>query len=65
MRSTDPAGETNGTDESLMAAVRDGDSEKLGILFDRHHGSLFDLRTPLNIGSMPPQPVVIKIEYEF
>jgi RNA polymerase sigma-70 factor (ECF subfamily) len=31
-----------GTDEALMAAVRGGDLDKLGILFDRRHGALFD-----------------------
>jgi RNA polymerase sigma-70 factor (family 1) len=30
------------TDENLMMAVRGGDVEKLGVLFDRHHRSLFD-----------------------
>lgn len=30
------------TDETLMDAVRDGDISKLGILFERHHHSLFD-----------------------
>ena len=30
------------TDENLMLAVRDGDVGKLGILFDRHHRSLFE-----------------------
>jgi RNA polymerase sigma-70 factor (ECF subfamily) len=30
------------TDENLMLAVRDGDVSKLGLLFDRHHRSLFD-----------------------
>jgi RNA polymerase sigma factor (sigma-70 family) len=30
------------TDENLMLAVRDGDVGKLGVLFDRHHRSLFD-----------------------
>ncbi len=30
------------TDESLMLAVRDGDVAKLGLLFERHHVSLFD-----------------------
>ena len=32
----------NETDENLMLAVRDGDTSKLGVLFDRHHRSLFD-----------------------
>ncbi len=30
-------------DQSLMLAVRDGDIEKLGILFERHHARLFNL----------------------
>jgi len=30
------------TDEALMTAVRDGDLAKLGLLFERHHLSLFD-----------------------
>lgn len=30
------------TDEQLMLAVRDGDVEKLGPLFDRHHRPVFD-----------------------
>jgi RNA polymerase sigma factor (sigma-70 family) len=30
------------TDENLMLAVRDGDVAKLGLLFDRHHRTLFD-----------------------
>jgi len=30
------------TDEKLMLAVRDGEVAKLGVLFDRHHRSLFD-----------------------
>src|SRR5262245_493083 len=30
------------TDEALMQAVRDGDLAKLGVLFERHHRSLFD-----------------------
>ena len=30
------------TDEALMQAVRDGDLEKLGMLFERHHVALFD-----------------------
>src|SRR5215471_5432499 len=30
------------TDEFLMTAVRDGDVGKLGMLFDRYHGTLFD-----------------------
>jgi RNA polymerase sigma factor (sigma-70 family) len=30
------------TDETLMLAVRDGDVAKLGILFERYHGPLFD-----------------------
>ena len=32
----------NETDENLMLAVRNGDVGKLGVLFDRHHRSLFD-----------------------
>jgi RNA polymerase sigma factor (sigma-70 family) len=30
------------TDENLMLAVRNGDVAKLGVLFDRHHRTLFD-----------------------
>jgi RNA polymerase sigma-70 factor (ECF subfamily) len=30
------------TDEHLMLAVRNGEVAKLGVLFDRHHRSLFD-----------------------
>jgi RNA polymerase sigma-70 factor (ECF subfamily) len=30
------------TDEALMLAVRDGDVTKLGLLFDRYHGTLLD-----------------------
>jgi len=30
------------TDEALMLAVRDGELEKLGILFERHHTALFE-----------------------
>jgi len=30
------------TDENLMLAVRGGDVAKLGVLFDRHHRTLFD-----------------------
>ena len=30
------------TDEWLMRAVRDGDLTRLGMLFERHHRSLFD-----------------------
>jgi RNA polymerase sigma-70 factor (ECF subfamily) len=30
------------TDENLMLAVRSGDLEKLGVLFERHHRKLFD-----------------------
>jgi len=30
------------SDEVLMSAVRDGDVTKLGLLFDRYHGALFD-----------------------
>lgn len=30
------------TDENLMLAVRNGDVGKLGVLFDRHHRTLFD-----------------------
>lgn len=30
------------TDQSLMLAVRGGDVEKLGILFERHHAQLFN-----------------------
>jgi RNA polymerase sigma factor (sigma-70 family) len=30
------------TDEALMRAVRDGDVDKLGVLFERHHIGLFD-----------------------
>jgi RNA polymerase sigma-70 factor (ECF subfamily) len=30
------------TDEALMLAVRDGDLGKLGALFERYHGALFD-----------------------
>jgi RNA polymerase sigma-70 factor (ECF subfamily) len=30
------------TDENLMLAVRNGEVAKLGMLFDRHHRSLFD-----------------------
>lgn len=30
------------SDEDLMLAVRDGDVSKLGMLFDRYHGTLFD-----------------------
>ena len=30
------------TDETLMLGVRDGDVAKLGLLFERHHGGLFD-----------------------
>jgi len=30
------------TDQSLMQQVRDGDVGKLGILFERHHGMLFN-----------------------
>lgn len=29
-------------DQSLMLAVREGDIEKLGMLFERHHGQLFN-----------------------
>ena len=29
-------------DEALMRAVREGDLGKLGVLFDRYHGALFD-----------------------
>jgi RNA polymerase sigma factor (sigma-70 family) len=29
------------TDEALMRAVRDGDLDRLGVLFERHHRSLF------------------------
>jgi RNA polymerase sigma factor (sigma-70 family) len=29
-------------DEALMRAVREGDLGKLGVLFDRYHGTLFD-----------------------
>jgi len=36
-RTTDEA-----SDQSLMLAVREGDVEKLGILFERHHGQLFN-----------------------
>src|ERR1043166_6427783 len=32
----------NETDENLMLAVRNGDVSKLGVLFDRHHRSLYD-----------------------
>ena len=30
------------SDQSLMLAVREGDVEKLGILFERYHGQLFN-----------------------
>ncbi len=30
------------TDESLMLGVQDGEVEKIGILFDRYHGMLFN-----------------------
>jgi RNA polymerase sigma factor (sigma-70 family) len=30
------------SDQSLILAVRDGDVEKLGMLFERHHGPLFN-----------------------
>jgi RNA polymerase sigma-70 factor (ECF subfamily) len=30
------------SDENVMRAVRDGDVEKLGLLFERHHRALFD-----------------------
>jgi RNA polymerase sigma factor (sigma-70 family) len=30
------------TDEALMRAVRDGDVARLGTLFERHHGAVFD-----------------------
>jgi RNA polymerase sigma factor (sigma-70 family) len=30
------------TDEALMRAVRDGDVARLGVLFERHHRSVFD-----------------------
>jgi len=30
------------TDEWLMRAVREGDLSRLGVLFERHHGALFD-----------------------
>src|SRR6185295_453488 len=30
------------TDENLMLSVREGEVAKLGMLFDRHHRSLFD-----------------------
>jgi RNA polymerase sigma-70 factor (ECF subfamily) len=30
------------TDEALMTAVRDGDLNELGLLFERHHVALFD-----------------------
>jgi RNA polymerase sigma-70 factor, ECF subfamily len=33
------------TDEALMTAVREGDLAKLGLLFERHHGALFDFLT--------------------
>jgi RNA polymerase sigma-70 factor (ECF subfamily) len=35
-----PEAET--TDQALMLAVREGDVEKLGILFERHHAQLFN-----------------------
>ncbi len=35
-----PGGEAS--DQSLMQAVRDGDVDKLGILFERYHGLLFN-----------------------
>lgn len=34
--------EMHETDEKLMLAVRKGDTDKLGLLFDRHHRGLFD-----------------------
>jgi RNA polymerase sigma-70 factor (ECF subfamily) len=33
---------TEPSDQSLMLAVREGDVEKLGTLFERHHGQLFN-----------------------
>ena len=30
------------TDKTLMLAVRNGDVDKFGVLFDRHHRSLFE-----------------------
>jgi RNA polymerase sigma-70 factor, ECF subfamily len=38
------------TDEMLMLQVRDGDVEKLGILFERHHRALLNFlsRTMVN-----------------
>ena len=30
------------SDQMLMISVRDGNMEKLGMLFERHHGRLFN-----------------------
>jgi RNA polymerase sigma-70 factor (ECF subfamily) len=40
------------TDENLMLAVRNGEVAKLGVLFDRHHRSLFDFFARMT-GSRP------------
>ena len=32
----------NESDQMLMISVRDGNMEKLGVLFERHHGQLFN-----------------------
>jgi len=46
------------TDENLMIAVRNGDVEKLGILFDRHHRALFDFFARMTGSRAPAEDLV-------
>src|SRR5579863_4427351 len=44
---TDAATLAERSDAQLMAAVRDGDAEALGVLFSRHHGAVYALSARL------------------
>ena len=46
------------TDEVLMLAVRDGDVGKLGLLFERHHRTLFDFFVRMTGNRMTAEDLV-------
>jgi len=46
------------TDEALMQAVRDGDVDKLGLLFERHHTALFEFFSRMTGNRVASQDLV-------
>src|ERR1700752_4107653 len=46
------------SDEALMLAVRDGEGDKLGILFERHHTALFEFFSRMTGNRVASQDLV-------